>query len=99
MTQVADPESRYPSGTFGRVTWVRWSLENLALFAAGLLLGWIGVSIAPGWGGPVIAATILLALAGRLVFDGTFMWLGLGVAVTTVATVGFHLRDLVEVGS
>jgi len=47
----------------------------------------------------VIAATILLALAGRLAFDGTFLWLGLGIAITTVATVGVYLRDLVEVGA
>jgi len=81
------------------VTWWRYALENVALFGAGLVVGWVGVSIAPGWGGPVIAATILLAFAGRLAFDGTFMWLGLGIAVTTVATVGLYLRDLVEVGA
>lgn len=99
MTNRADLVAVRASGTFGRVTFLRWSAENLALFGVGLLVGWIGVSIAPGWGGPVIAATILLALAGRLVFDGTFMWLGLGVAITTVATVGFYLRDLVQVGN
>lgn len=78
---------------------MRFAAENVGFFAVGLLAGWIGVSIAPGWGGPVIAATILLAFAGRLVFDGTFLWLGLGMAVTTVATVGVHLRDLAEVGT
>ena len=81
------------------MTWWRYALENVALFGSGLLGGWVGVSIAPGWGGPVIAATILLALAGRLAFDGTFLWLGLGIAITTVATVGVYLRDLVEVGA
>jgi hypothetical protein len=81
------------------VTWVRYSAENVGLFAAGLLIGWLAVALAPGWGGPVIVATIVLAFAGRLVFDGTFMWLGLGMAVTTVATVGVHLRDLAQVGT
>ena len=81
------------------VNWWRWTAENLALFGLGLLVGWIAVSAAPGWGGPVIAATIVLAFAGRLAFDGTFLWLGLGMAITAVATVGVHLRDLVQVGA
>ena len=81
------------------MNWVRFAVENLALFAAGIAVGWAGVALAPGWGGPVIAATILLAFSGRLVFDGTFMWLGLGIAIATVATVGMHLSELAEVGT
>jgi hypothetical protein len=79
------------------VSWPRVIAENVGLLAVGLLAGWALVSLAPGWGGPVIAGTVLLALGGRLVFDGTFLWLGLGLIVTTVATVGVHLADLVTV--
>ena len=73
--------------------------EATGLFCVGMLVGWLVVANAPGWGGPVIAATIMLALAGRLIFDGTFLSLGLGMTITTVVTVGFYLRDLVDIGT
>ncbi len=77
------------------VEWLRYSLENMVLLGCGLIVGWVGVAWAPRWWGPVVAATVLLALAGRFLFDGTFQWLGLGMAITTLATVGLYVRDLV----
>lgn len=87
-----------PAVPWSDVSPLRVVLEATGLFVAGLLAGWVVVSLAPGWGGPVIAATLMLALAGRLIFDGTFTALGLGMTITTVLTVGFHIRDLVQVG-
>jgi len=78
------------------VDWLRHSLENVALLGCGLIVGWFGVSWAPQWWGPFVAATVLLAFAGRILFDGTFQWLGLGMAVTALAAIGLHADQMVS---
>lgn len=88
------------SGTFAAVSVVRRFVEGLAFLGVGLLLGWFLVTVAPfGTGGPVIIATLLLAVGGRLMFDGTFAALGYGLTASTLVTVGFYVRDLADVGS
>ena len=71
-------------------------LENLLLLAMGFALGWYLVASLPGqitvascppWLPAVALATVLVALGGRFVFDGTFQALGIGLMLSSsVAT-------------
>ena len=92
--------SAIESGTFAAMSVVRRILEGLAFLGVGLLLGWFLVTVAPfGTGGPILIGTLLLAIGGGLMFDGTFAALGCGITVSTLVTVGFYVRDLAEIGS
>jgi hypothetical protein len=80
------------------VTYLRRFTEGLAFLLAGLLVGWLAVTLAPEPAGPMIAGTVAMALGGRMMFDGTFNWLGLGLMASSLATLAFYIRDFADVG-
>lgn len=70
-------------------------VENIVLLLCGLVLGWIAVTFLPGSVLPVIAATVVLAAGGRLLFNGTFWTAGIGFLVAGIAGAGFYIADAV----
>lgn len=71
-------------------------VENLVLGLCGLVSGWIVVSYVPGTVLPAIAATVVLALGGRLLFNGVVWTAGVGLVVAGTAGAGVYVADLVS---
>lgn len=70
-------------------------VENIVLLLCGLVLGWIAVTFLPGSVLPVIAVTVVLAVGGRLLFNGTLWTAGIGFLVAGIAGAGFYIADAV----
>lgn len=80
-------------------------LENLLLLAMGFALGWYLVASLPGqitiascprWLPAVALATVLLALGGRFVFDGTFQALGIGLMLSSSAAATLLIHEVIR---
>ena len=80
-------------------------MENLFLLALGFITGWFGVTIAsprfviasfPTWLVSVAIATALLALGGRLVFDGTFQGFGIGLMASSFSSATLLVYEVVR---
>ncbi|WP_419907585.1 hypothetical protein [Candidatus Poriferisodalis sp.] len=70
-------------------------VEDVVLGLCGLVAGWIVVSYVPGRVLPAIAATVVLAVGGRLLFSGTIWTAGIGLVVAGAAGAGVYVADLV----
>lgn len=71
-------------------------VEDVVLGLCGLVTGWIVVSYAPGTLLPVIAATVVLAVGGRLLFTGAIWTAGIGLVVAGAAGAVVYVADLVS---
>ncbi|HCB34297.1 MAG TPA: hypothetical protein DEP66_03330 [Acidimicrobiaceae bacterium] len=72
---------------------------SLGFASFGALVGGLAVLLAPGWGWPFVAATVALALGGRLMFDGTYWALGAGMVVAALATVALHAVEVFSISA
>lgn len=70
-------------------------VEDVVLGLCGLVAGWIVVSYVPGTVLPAIAATVVLALGGRLLFNGAIWTAGIGLIVAGAGGAGVYVADLV----
>ena len=70
-------------------------VEDVVLGLCGLVAGWIVVSYVPGTVLPAIAATVVLALGGRLLFSGVVWTAGAGLVVAGSAGAVVYVADLV----
>ena len=80
-------------------------LENLLLLALGFVAGWLVVTVftqqitvasLPCWLLALAVATALLALGGRLVFDGTFQAVGIGLMISSSSSAGLLIYEVVR---
>tara|TARA_B100001250_G_scaffold206867_1_gene177568 strand:- start:2126 stop:2389 length:264 start_codon:yes stop_codon:yes gene_type:complete len=80
-------------------------MENLLLLALGFIAGWFIVAIVsprlvvasfPTWLVSSAIATALLALGGRLVFDGTMQAFGIGLMASSVSSSTLLLYEVVR---
>ena len=80
-------------------------MENLLLLAIGFVIGWFMVSTLPqqvtigsfpAWLIATAAATVLLALGGRSVFDGTFQAFGIGLMTSSSLAAFIVIYDVVR---
>ena len=80
-------------------------LENLLLLALGFVAGWLVVTVfpqqitvasLPSWLLSSAVATALLALGGRLVFDGTFQAVGFGLMISSSTCAALVVYDVVR---
>ena len=71
------------------------AVENVVLLLCGLVAGWVAVTYLPGPVLGVIATTVVLAVGGRLLFNGTFWTAGIGLVIAGVAGAGFYVADAV----
>ena len=80
-------------------------LENLLLLAIGFALGWyvvtalprqISVASFPNWLVAAALATILVAAGGRLIFDGTFQGLGIGLVLSSLGAATLLIYDVIR---
>ena len=80
-------------------------LENLLLLALGFVAGWLVVTVfpqqitvasLPSWLLSSAVATALLALGGRLVFDGTFQACGIGLMISSSSSAGLLIYEVVR---
>ena len=71
------------------------AVENVVLLLCGLVAGWIAVTYLPGPVLGVIAITVVLAVGGRMLFNGTFWTAGIGLVIAGVAGAGFYIADAV----
>ena len=80
-------------------------LENLLLLAIGFALGWylvtalprqITVGSFPNWLVAVALATMLLAIGGRFVFDGTFQGLGIGLMLSSSGAATLLIYEVIR---
>ena len=70
-------------------------VEDVVLGLCGLVAGWIVVSYVPGRVLPAIAATVVLAVGGRMLFNGTIWTAGIGLVVAGTVGAGVYVADLV----
>jgi hypothetical protein len=70
-------------------------VENAVLLLCGLVVGWIAVTFLPGSVLPAVAATVVLAAGGRLLFNGTFWTAGIGLVIAGIAGAGIYIADAV----
>ena len=70
-------------------------VENAVLLLCGLVAGWIAVTYLPGSVLPMLAVTVVLAVGGRLLFNGTFWTAGIGFVVAGIAGAGLYVADMV----
>ena len=80
-------------------------LENLLLLAMGFALGWylvttlpryVTVASCPNWLTAVALATVLLAVGGRLVFDGTLQALGIGLMLSSSGAATLLIYEVIR---
>ncbi len=80
-------------------------MENLLLLAIGFVIGWFMVATLPqqvtigsfpAWLIAIAAATVLLALGGRSVFDGTFQTFGIGLIASSSLAAFIVIYDVVR---
>jgi len=80
-------------------------MENLLLLAIGFVIGWfmvaalpqqITIGSFPNWLIATAAATVLLALGGRFVFDGTFQAFGTGLMASSSLSAFIVIYDVVR---
>ena len=80
-------------------------LENLLLLALGFVAGWLAVTVFsqqvtvasfPSWLLSLAVATALLALGGRLVFDGTFQAFGSGLMISSSSAAALLIYEVVR---
>ncbi len=71
------------------------AVENVVLLLCGLVAGWITVTYLPGPVLGVIAITVVLAVGGRMLFNGTFWTAGIGLVIAGVAGAGLYIADAV----
>ncbi|HAF68872.1 MAG TPA: hypothetical protein DCX77_10395 [Acidimicrobiaceae bacterium] len=80
-------------------------MENLLLLALGFIAGWLVVTIIsprvvvaslPAWLVSAAVATALLALGGRLVFDGTFQAFGIGLMASSFSSATLLVYEVVR---
>jgi uncharacterized membrane protein YhdT len=80
-------------------------LENLLLLALGFVAGWFVVTVFPQqvtvasfptWLLSAAVATALLALGGRLVFDGTFQAFGIGLMISSLLAAALLIFEVVR---
>lgn len=69
-------------------------VENVVLGLCGLVAGWIVVSYVPGNVLRVIAVTVVLAVGGRLVFNGTIWTAGIGLVIAGIAGSGLYVSEV-----
>ena len=69
-------------------------VEDIVLFLCGLVAGWIAVTYAPATTLSAVAATVVLAAGGRLLFDGTLWSAGAGLTVAGIAAGGLLAINL-----
>ena len=88
------PEQSRPYGEFVRA--VVQLVEDVVLGLCGLVAGWIVVSNMPGTVLPVIAATVAMAIGGRMLFDGTIWTTGAGLVIAGAVGVGLYTADVLS---
>ena len=71
------------------------AVENVVLLLCGLVAGWIAVTYLLGPVLGVIAITVVLAVGGRMLFNGTFWTAGIGLVIAGVAGAGLYIADAV----
>jgi len=73
-------------------------VENLILLIIGLGVGYLAVWGPPGLLWPVLVGTLSLTLGGKLMFEGMFSALGLGLAVASTVSLGYFTMFYFGVG-
>lgn len=72
--------------------------ENLVLLIAGLGLGYLAVWGPPGLLWPVLVGTLALTLGGKLMFEGLFSALGVGLVIASTVSLGYFTMFYFGVG-
>ena len=71
-------------------------IEDIVLFLCGLVAGWIATTYLPGAVLGAIAVTVVLAVGGRLLFNGTVWSSGAGLVVAGIAGAGLYVSDAIS---
>lgn len=72
--------------------------ENLILLIVGLGLGYLAVWQPPGLLWPVLIGTMSLTLGGKLMFEGLFSALGVGLVLASTISLGVFTVYYMGVG-
>ena len=73
-------------------------VETLILLIVGLGLGYLAVWAPPGLLWPVLVGTIALTVGGKLMFEGMFSALGVGLVISATVSLGYFTMFYFGVG-
>ncbi|MDG2261063.1 MAG: hypothetical protein P8N50_01875 [Actinomycetota bacterium] len=73
-------------------------VETLILLIVGLGLGYLAVWVPPGLLWPVLIGTLALTVGGKLMFEGLFSALGVGLVISATVSLGYFTMFYFGVG-
>ena len=73
-------------------------VESLVLLIVGLGLGYLAVWAPPGLLWPVLIGTLALTVGGKLMFEGMFSALGVGLVLASTISLGYFTMFYFGVG-
>jgi len=73
-------------------------VETLILLIVGLGLGYLAVWAPPGLLWPVLVGTLALTVGGKLMFEGLFSALGVGLVISATVSLGYFTMFYFGVG-